>query len=299
MVRKAFIFILTILVITLGGCNWRLDVGSPNADNVLARMTHNLSETETFAFAGDFSLNGPTSVSLFSGLSNLEIDFFGESNVSSVRNMQYGIELTLSGTGDEGATEVGMELRNFPDSDFFRIKHLSLPLSLPFTLSTDQRWYKVGSNTPESSDILGGVNKLTNAELKELRGLISESKIFEVTEQLGDATVNGSRTFHYKVGIDSLMVEEILYKWLTITDSDKVYEVPDWVEMLKTYDYEIFINKHSFDLAQIKVSGWYLDARNQRLEFTTNIIFDRFNNRVDIPRPSDVEDFNLRSLLGV
>ena len=299
MVRKALIFSLAVLTLVLGGCNWRLDIKSPNSESVVSRMVNNLSETKSFVFAGDFSLVGSSSVALFSGLTDLKIKFNGESNISSVEGMQYGVELTLAGTAQEGFTEVGMELRSFPDNDYFRINHLTLPLSLPFTLSTDQRWYRIKSASKDQSDFIGGVDKLSDTKLKELRNLVSKNNFFEVEEELDDQTVNGSRAFHYKVRVDSVALEEFLYSWLLITDSDNLDKVSDWVAMLKTYDYEIFINKHNFNLAKIKISGWYLDTKNQRLEFTTSINLDSFNGTVDIPRPNDVEDFNLRSLLGV
>lgn len=299
MFREALIISLAISTLVLGGCNWRLDVQAPNAESVVSHMVANLSEIKSFVFAGDFSLNGPSSVSLFSGLTNLDIKFNGESNIGSVEKMQYGIELTLKGISDEGLTEVGMELRSFPDNDYFRINHLSLPLGLPFTLSTDQRWYRIKSASPDQSDFLGGIDKLSNAKLQEMRNLVSENNIFKVIEELDDETVNGSRAFRYKVEVDPIVLEELLYNWLLITDSDNISKVPDWVDVLKTYDYEIFVNKHDLNLAKIKISGWYLDSKNQKLEFTTNIGFDNFGSTVNIPRPNDVEDFNLRSLLGI
>jgi len=284
--------LLSLLI--LGGCG----IKTEEPPIVLGKMTQTMSKLEQLEFSGEFNLVGNSTLPLLQGLQDLQITGNGVINLTDVNNLRYLLNLIIGGKGSEGNTEIGAELRSFPDCNYFRITRIALPLGLPFSLSADNKWYQIKSGG-QNREWLGSAQPLTNEQMQQIRALVAQSKLFNVVQKLPDETVNGTRTYHWQVAIDSEILRVLLRDWANIATLAENVDLEKWTTMLSDYNYEFWINKRDYRLMRAQIEGWYDDASSQRADFTIKINLNKFNSVAAIERPSNVQEFDLRQLLGL
>jgi len=293
--KKGWLWGLSLgLLFLLGGCGTQPE----EPPVVLSKMMKAISKTEKLEFSGNFQIVGNSTLSLLQGLQDLQVSGIGKINLRDVKNFKYLLDVIISGTSSEGKTEVGAELRSFPDYSYFRVTQLKVPLGLPFSLSADKRWYKIRSNG-ENQDWLGSTQPLTNDQIQQLRGLIAQSQLFNIVQKFPDETVNGTRAYHWQVAIDATELLKLFSSWSTTARSIDNVDWKHLAAMLVDYQYELWINKYNYQLVEMSIKGWYDNPDRQRTDFITQLIFKKFNTTINIERPTNVEEFNLRQLLGL
>mgnify|MGYP001580763303 CR=1 FL=1 len=283
-------------LLVAGGCG----VKPEEPPVVFAKMMQVMSNLEQAKFSGEFKLLGNSNVPLFKGLKDLQISGTGEVNLADAQNTKYLLNLTISGMGDDGKTEIGTELRSFPDRNYFRITQISLPMGLPFSLAADKKWYQIKSGG-QNSDWLGFSQPITNEQVVNIRQLIAASQLFNVVQKFPDETVGGSRVYHWQVAVDTEAVRKLLQDWSAIAQPATPIDVDKWTARLSDYKYEFWINKYDHKLSRANIKGWYDSAGEQRADFAVVINFNKFNTAVNIERPSNnnVQEFDLRQMLGL
>lgn len=285
-----------ILVLGLVGCG----IKTEEPQVVLEKMTKAMSQIEQMEFAGDFQLAGKSNLALLQGLNDLLISGSGKINLSDIKDLRYLLNVTISGMSSEGKTEIGAELRSFPDLNYFRLTDIAVPLGLPFSLSADNKWYKIKSNATDQNNILGGTTPLSNDQVVQMRQLIARSKLFNVVQKFPDETVAGVRTYHWQIAIAEVALRQLIDNWVNVTDSQDQINHQKLSVMLSDYNYEVWISKRDYHIVKAVVKGWYDSTDRQRVDFLVNISLNGFNTRQDISRPTNnAEDFNLRQLLGL
>ncbi|MBU1092240.1 hypothetical protein KJ836_01015 [Patescibacteria group bacterium] len=287
---------MLVLVLGLVGCGVKVE--EPQV--ILEKMTKAMSQIEQMEFAGDFKLTGKSNLALLQGLNDLLVSGSGKINLLDIKDLRYLLNVTISGMSSEGKTEIGAELRSFPDLNYFRLTDIAVPLGLPFSLSADNKWYKIKSNNTDQNNILGATSPLNNDQVVQIRQLIAQSKLFNVVQKFPDETVFGTRTYHWQISFEETALRQLVNSWINITGNQDQVNSQKLSAMLSDYNYEVWINKRDYHIIKATVNGWYDNEENQQVDFLVNISLSGFNTRQDISRPTNnAEEFNLRQLLGL
>ena len=291
---KKWLWGLLLSLLILGGCG----IKTEEPPVVLGKMVQVMSKLEQGEFSGEFKLVGKSALPLLQGLQDLQITGTGRFNLADVSNLKYLLNLVISGMGSDGKTEIGAELRSFPDCNYFRITHIAMPLGLPFSLSADNKWYQIKSSG-QNQEWLGASQPITSEQMQQIRVLVAQSKLFNVVQKFSDETVNGARVYHWQVAFDGDVLQAFLKDWATIVNPVDNVDWKHWAAVLSDYNYEFWINKRDYRLMRGNVKGWYEDSAGQRADFTITVSLDKFNSAQSIERPTSVQEFNLRQLLGL
>ncbi len=294
MVKNGLIWGLALGLLILGGCG----VKSEEPAAVFAKMTQTMSQIEQLEFSGEFNILGSSTVALLQGLQDLRVSGSGRVNLTNANNIKYLLNLLITGMSSEGKTEIGAELRSFPDVNYFRLTQITMPLGLPFSLAPDNKWYQIKSGG-QNRELLGSNQPLTPDQLQLIRGLIANTKLFNVVQKFPDETVGGTRVYHWQVAVDKAATRGLLQNWSNLTNPEDSINLEQWAAMLSDYTYEFWIGKYDHRLMRVLIKGWYDSLDQQRVEFNTQINFDRFSSIPAIERPTNVQEFNLRQLLGL
>ncbi|MFH1857067.1 MAG: hypothetical protein ABH836_07605, partial [Candidatus Omnitrophota bacterium] len=73
----------------------------------------------------------------------------------------------------------------------------------------------------------------------------------------------------------------------------------NWANRIGSYQYEFWISKYDYRLMKVNVVGQYDDSLEHQMSFALTINLDRFNAAQSIDQPTNVQEFNLRQLLGL
>ena len=291
---KGWLWGLALSLVMLGGCG----VQPEEPPVVLAKMTQVMSQMERMEFSGNFQVVGKSTLPLFQGLQDLQITGTGRVDLSAANNFRYLLNLIISGVGSEGKTEIGAELRSFPDINYFRITRITMPMGLPFSLSADNKWYQIKSGG-QNQDWLGSSQPLTDDQLSQIRELLDQDQLFNVVQKFPDETVGGARVYHWQVAFDPEALRTLLRNFGNVTHPATEMDIERWTSMLSDYTYEFWINKYDHRIMKASIKGWYDSPANQRVDFMVNLNINKFNTAQVIDRPANVVEFNLREMLGL
>ena len=292
--HRGLIWGLAISLLILGGCG----IKPEEPPVVFEKMMQTMSKVEQLEFTGNFQIVGTSTLSLLQGLQDLEITGSGRVNLAKASDFRYLLNLVVSGKSSDGKTEIGAEIRSFPDCNYFKITQIVLPMSLPFSLSADNRWYQIKSGG-QNREWLGSSQPLDDVQLQQVRALLSQSKLFNVVQKFPDETVGGGRTYHWQVAVDAEAMRGLLRDWVNLTNPTGSVDIDHWAAMLSDYTYEFWINKYDHRLMKASVKGWYDSSEHQRVDFAATVSFTKFNAIQSIERPTSVQEFDLRQMLGL
>lgn len=251
-------------------------------------------------FAGQFNLVGASRSAIFNGLNDLTIGATGRIDLSSMENFRYLANLNVTGKGVEGSTKIGAELRSLPDYNYFKVTDISMPLGLPFSLATDDKWYKVKKSTLTAENTLGANNKsLSDAEMAKIRELVASANIFVVTQVLPEEVVNNLTVYHFKSKINPDGLRKFLNDIIQATNSKLSFDVPYTVRLGEGSSFDLWVAKKNSSLVKIKVMSLN-NTENDLPNFKLDINFSQFNAPVEVKAPSTaVNDFSLEKFFGI
>lgn len=259
-----------------------------------------MSMVKQFEFAGQFSLTGTSGHPVFEGLGDLNISFDGRANLSSLDSFSYLINLLVYGMSGNGSTQIGAEVRSFSDYNYFKITDIVMPLGLPFSLTTDNQWYKIRRSENGNADVLGANPRLiTAAELEQIRALISHSRLFLADQRMPDETVNGVRSYHLRVIVDRFALDDFLDQLNQVTHGKLKLDKSVWMRIVDGYSYHLWITKRDYQLTKLEVQDAYVDESDQEIAFSVKLNLTQFDVPVNITRPSEVMEFSLPRLFGL
>lgn len=290
--RRIIILSIIVFPLLLGGCGVKLE---PTV--VLARMAESMSQVKQVVIEGQLKLSGNSDTAIFNSLQTLSAVFTGRVDINDPGALRYLIQLDLSGQGAEGSTKIGAEIRGLPDYTYFQVQEAKVPSSLPVSLTPDKRWYKVKNpeEGPAGGNILGGGNRLTNAEGLQLRSLINNSRLFTAQTVLADETIKGVRTNHFAAMIDKTALANLLDGVQTATNGKIKPNREAALKLATDYTYDLWISRSDHRLIKLVAQG-NLSPVGQS-ESMIELNFSRFDSPVSVAAPSEVKEFTLESLL--
>lgn len=292
---KYFLILLIPVLLILGGCENKTD-----PTEVLTNMSISMSDIQQVKIDGKFNLLSNSGKTIFEGLSDLDIAFAMQLNLATIKDFKYSANLLVDGTGPDGNTRLGADVISLFDYNYFRITDIVLPLGLPFSLTTDNNWYKVKKITTSDKHILGSnPNLLTNTEVLAIRKLISETQFFIPLETKPDVTINGFRSNHISVVFDEIVLFKFIDQLSNVTNNKFNLDKNIVKYLVNDYKYDLWITRKDSKLTKIKISGIYIN-NNDEIVFDAEINLTNFDLLVDINVPSkDIGEFKLDSLFGL
>jgi len=282
--------LMIVLPLLLGGCGVKL---TPTA--ILERMAEVMSQVNQVEVTGQLKLTGTSDTAVLNGLRELTADFSGKIDIANLDKLAYTLNLDLTGQGAEGDTQISAEVRGMPDYTYFRIKSASTPPNLPWSLTPDNRWYKVKNPDNSAGDVLGGGRRLTNAEGLQIRELIKNSRLFLVQTVLSPETVKGIRTYHLAVMLDRGAWGDWLDLLAAVTNDQLKPNREGALKLADNYTYDLWISQRDYHLIKLVAQGNLSPAG--RSESVLELNLSRFDSPVSVAVPSEVKEFTIESLL--
>ncbi len=276
------------LALSLSGCIF----SHPMPDEVIAKFAQASAALTTFEYSVDLTLAGRLPIAIVEGVSNASVKLTGSTNNQDPSNPQFTLQAILSGTASAGGFAINGDLVSVGDYTYFRMTNLSLPTLSPVSLGASSRWYKVRhiavSNPNESK--LGVLEKtaFTPEQIGQLRQLIADTSLFEVTEVLPDATVSGQRSYHYRAKFKAEAVADLSKQIGTLLG---VPVTEENLNNLSDYQPELWINKRTFQLSQFKLAGLY-QTDGVPTDFDLTLGLSHQNEKLTIAPPTESEELN-------
>lgn len=279
----------------LGGCAFQ----KPVPDQVMERLTQATASVTSFHYNAELTLNGSLPIAVVPDVTSAQIKFSGDATTSDDPNAPlFTMRTDITGTSAQGNLGISGELANLSDYLYFRLTNLSLPTLLPISLGGDSRWYKIrhvatASPSEQKLGVVAGDTIISDQQFQALRNLISQTPVMEVLEVLPDATVNGQRSYHYKVQLKPESITELISQMNQLLNAKVVQ--PN-LELIGRYQPEIWINKRTFQLSQFSLSDLY-SLNGLPIAFTLQFGLSRQNESLKIIPPKDTEELDPSHLL--
>jgi hypothetical protein len=286
---------LLLSCLALTGCQQQADPAT-----ILAQMMKFCSEIKQTSFTGQFNLVGASPVGIFNGLNDLSINATGRVDLASIDSFRYSANLNVSGRSAEGSTKIGAEIRSLPDYSYFKVTDISMPLGLPFSLATDDKWYKIKKSNLAEGNTLGASNKsLSDSEIIKIRELTTTANLFTVTQVLPEEVVNNLTTYHFKAKINPDDLSNFFEGLTEITDSKVSLDIPYLVKLGEGSSFDLWVAKKNFSLVKLKIMSLN-NAEADLPNFKLDLNFSKFNSPVDVKPPATVtSDFSLEKFFGI
>ncbi len=289
-ISRYLVWICLPLSLFLGGCMFQ----KSTPDEVISKLARASSELITFQYSVDLSLAGRLPIAIVKDVNSASVQLFGSADSKDPNNPQFTLQANLSGNSSTGQFAINGDLVGTEGYTYFRMTNLSLPTLSPVSLGADSRWYKIrhlDSSNPNEKK-LGVLEKktFTPQELEELRLFLSSTPIFEITEVLPDATVNGQRSYHYRTKITQESIADLsekIGKLLGVSINQKN------TDSLLAYEPELWINKRTFQLSQLKLVGLY-QTDGLPIDFDFTLGLSRHNEKLTITAPKASEELDPR-----
>jgi hypothetical protein len=276
------------LALSLSGCIFQ----KPAPDEVIAKFAQASSTLTTFQYSADLILAGRLPIAIVEGASNAVVKLTGSANNQDPNNPQFTLQASILGTASAGGFGINGDLVSVGDYTYFRMTNLSLPTLAPVTLGADSHWYKVhhvGVANPNENK-LGVLEKtaFTTEQIEQLRKLLADTSLFEVTEILPDATVSGQRSYHYRTKLKAESITSLSQQISTLLNIPLTEQN---LNNLSDYQPELWINKRTFQLSQFKLSGLY-QTDGVPTDFDLTLGLSHQNEKLTITPPKESEELN-------
>lgn len=264
----------------------------PAPDEVIAKFGQASSTLSTFQYEAILTLAGRLPIAIVEGAGSASIKLTGSANNQDPNNPQFTLQAILSGTASAGQFAISGDLVSVGDYTYFRMTNLSLPTLVPVSLGADSRWYKVrhvGRANPNENK-LGVLEKatFTSEQIKQIRITLADASLFEVTEVFPDMTVNGQRSYHYRAKFKLESIENLNRQISAILSTPLTEQN---LSDLSDYQLELWINKQTFQLSQLKLAGLY-QTDGLPTDFDLTLRLSRHNEKLTITPPKESEELN-------
>jgi len=287
---------LVLIILTglsLSGCLFQ----KPTPDEVVRKFTQAMAGVTTFHYDLALDLQGSLPVALAKDVSSVSMKLTGDAINQDPNQPQFTLQANITGVSAQGALAINGEVVNLSDYIYFRLTDLSLPTLLPVSLGADSRWYKIRHLSPAnpSEEKLGVADnqQFTLEQMEALRKLVSQTAIAEVVEVLPESTTNGQRSYHYKVKLQPDAISQLIGQLNQLLNIKLIAPTP---AMIAKYQPEIWINKRTFLLSQLKLADLYL-LNSVPVAFDLVLGLSRQNDQLKISVPRDTEELNIERLL--
>lgn len=287
---------LSVIILTgfiLGGCHFQ----QPAPEAVVVKFTEAMANLTSFHYDVDLKLNGRLPIAVVQDISSLNLKFSGDADNQNPNQPQFTLLANVFGTAPQGSLALAGDLVNLADYTYFRLTNLALPTLLPISIGADSRWYKVrhASSINPDEHKLGVSNgpQFTSDQIQTIQNLISQTPIAEVLEVLPDATVNGQRSYHYRTQLKSEVLVGLLKQ---LNQSLNLTLALPASDQLAKYQPEVWVNKRTFQLSQLKLADLYL-LNGVPVAFDLTLSLSRQNEQLKIVIPKNTEELDAERLI--
>ncbi|MFH0905603.1 MAG: hypothetical protein V1826_02680 [bacterium] len=288
--------LVVAMAVGLGGC-FGFSPSLP-ASEVIARFSDNLASLKTFHYEADLNLSGNVPTVLGEDLASPRIAFEGDVANQNLTSPQFTLSAQVRANSSAGPVVIAGQMVGLSGATYFRLSDLVLPTLLPVSLGADARWYRIKhpvTDSSQPSDRLGVEETLvlTPDQALVVKEAIAQHSLFEVVEQLPGAIIGGQPSYHYRVRFDQAAAQNLLEQLdhaLALKSSE-----PDF-KLISNYEPEIWINRRTFQLTQLKLTDSYLSSgRSIGFEFVLRL--SRPNTKITVSAPNTAEEFRGPDLL--
>ncbi len=292
-ISRYLVWVWLPLALSLSGCIF----SRPTPDEVITKFAQASSTLATFQYKTDLNLAGRLPIAIVEGASNATVKLVGSANNQNPNSPQFTLQASILGTASAGGFSINGDLVSVGDYTYFRMTNLSLPTLAPVSLGASSRWYKVRHIATASPNErkLGVLEKTTfsTEQIEQLRKLIADTSLFEVTEVLPDATVGGQRSYHYRA---KFKAESITSLSQQISSLLGVPMTEQNLNNLSDYQPELWVNKRTFQLSQFKLTGLY-QTDGVPTVFDLTLGLSHHNEKLTITPPKESEELDPKQWL--
>ncbi len=298
-------------------------------DRIVEESLGNLLDLDSF--------NMKTSLEVLSDKGDIVLKINGSLNKEDLKDIQTQGQVSLSIEAEGVKEELGLEFQ--AKDKIFYVKLATIPemasslLDEPLIASLKDKWIEFDFETIkqltgqsfEDSDI---DSTQTKAFLTDLKELFEGQAVFVVDENLGNETIDGDKTVHYKVSVDKEALKKLIPAYINLAkkyaseEQQALYEenidqvlqdlpvaIDEAWQKIGGIEFDVWVVKSSSYLKKIaytrSIKDMPLDETETiDLDIAFTIEFSDFNDVSEVVIPSDtltieellMSQFNLQDL---
>jgi hypothetical protein len=278
------IALMLLLVFVLTGCVKK----SP--DKIISDMLVKMAKVDSYHYQADINLKGR-----MSGLPGLA-DSEGTSDVNSTEiqaegdmdwqgdELKHDGNLRIKAQVEGEALDFDLDLRSLEQTTYLRLIKAPVLGTLDLTTMLN-KWYKFNYKQVMAAE--DPEDQLTSEQIKQLRQLMSNTKFFDLIEDLGKENLDGTQVYHYKVRLNKENIKQFVLQVHEITEgqsmpADDVAELDQKLDGLRNDQGELWVGVKDSYLYRAKGSA-------------------DFNHRTAsiITAPAETEDFDISGAISM
>ncbi|HRH23460.1 MAG TPA: hypothetical protein PK295_02425 [Candidatus Magasanikbacteria bacterium] len=277
-------------------------------DGVVERMGSRMSEVESVEYAGTVTANiegGKNPLASLTGGSAanankpvaFSVAFAGTSEFGDWEKPESAIKLTLTSPEFPNNGSAEIEFKNVGADKFFKFNTIPVLGKLNLSSLTNM-WVKLDAKK-STSTVVVATSTMSEDTAEEVKDIISGGKYFQVSEDLGEESLGGISTHHYKVTLNEAEVmrvaravsTEVNGKAPSINDEKKMNEFFARAEMS---DAEVWVGTKDYYLYKTKfgVTVAKSDAEPSSGTIAVELELRNFNEKVTVEAPTGAKTMN-------
>lgn len=293
--KISLIVSLSLALVLIGGSAFGYFYYNQIPEVVVDKMSAEMAEVESFEYSGEikteytvrsiepFSLEEDVLITEQTGKTT--VSFSGATDVLDLNNpkakFQFNIETDFNGSPQSFGLEARtikeafyIQLTSVPDIGFIDLSFLKNQWVKFDTASLEEFQEQLEGKDVEK-ELESEDEELTPEQTEQLRELVKESKIFEITEKLPVEKINEVKVRHYKYNIYEDNLVQFLIDARKIIDgetppAEEIKELKEAMDQISSMEGEIWINKKDLFLQKITFSA---DVKSNKEDMEGTISF--------------------------
>lgn len=285
-----------LLAVSLSGCS----TFTVEPEETLQKFNAAMAELSSFHYTANLDMKGNIPSNLSTDIRSANFKVIGEVDAKDLNSPTMAMDLDLTAEAGEGSIRLGGNILSLSDYTYFRLSDFSLPTFLPISLAADSKWYRLKhpatahTKQPNRLGVIDASN-LDPTSVVKIKQLLGETNIFEVLEAYPDETVNGARSYHFKVKVLPTSLKDFYTNMRRIVPT---VSTPDNLEDLERYEIDLWVNKRNYVMSRLKLSDKYF-ADGTPIDFDLSLDITKPNTEVHIAAPGSSQELETSKLKGL
>lgn len=311
-----FVTLALITAVSFSACSWFGGEGEEEANvqysedvqEGISNLTKVKSASYDLTLSGKIESGDPDT----DGFENMDLllSFIGAYDNGDRANPKFSMELAVAGSVDDGAEEKAYgELRLIGGNLYFVLSQLTnFAGEIPAEMVTPfiGKWWSI----PLPPEYISSFNTYSGDEAeitpqeKELTGLFESTKFLTEVEYVGEETVNGAKSGHYKGTLDKEVIVDFVVAsgkiMGTLSDEDSETTRESMNSSLEkiTMSGDIWIGMDDKIARKWQGNFVYEDSEaDLSVDFDMTYMVNNLNESVELEVPEGAEPFDFLSLL--
>ncbi len=278
-------------------------------EGVVDRMSRSMSGVESVEYAGKLTANiegGKNPLASLPGAGATSADkpvafsvaFSGTSEFGNWEKLQSGAKFTLTSPEFPNNGSAEIELKNIGADTYFKFNTIPVLGKLNLSSLTNM-WVQLDPKEGDDTTVPATTSTMNEETADKVKDIISGGKYFQVTEDLGEESLGGITTRHYKVTLNEAEVmrvaravsTEVNGKAPSIEDEKKMNEFFTRAEMTNgeiwvgTKDYYLYKTLFGVTIAKT-------DTEPSSGTIAVELDLRNFNEKVMVSAPTGAKTMN-------